>query len=526
MVPMEGAPVGGSGSGGHEGRVVEEEASPPGPCPRVTRISDQLCVGGLGGGLSTEAIECLLQEHSVTHLVVCGHRGTDAHVDAAEAAAASCGAELYVSPLVPSDASLAPGLLEAACAFVDEALEDDLSCVLVACSKGASRSVAVVLTHLMKARRLRLEQAFAEVARLRSRIWPSALLVEALLQLEAKVVEGEVDRNSVVRRIGSHAAWATAWHNRRRATLAEARAAWEEASKEGGSLEDAFRSCKQLLLGLEGTDLASYHLGRIGRPPHAEVCEVEPGLLLCGLGGLSAEAVGELLKECSVAHAVVCGRPDRDKHVAALTTAMLSRSGSDSSFCVVPVADSAGEDLLGYLETTSAFIATALAGDRPGKVLVSCRQGASRSATAVVAHLMLCRNLSALASFRLVAAKRWRLWPNAGFAEQLLRLEDALRIRRGEAPLAAEQRTEALRAIGVHAAWAANRQNLEECGVGRAEATLEDVGRFWEEAVASTGSLGECFERCKALTLGVDLAAFDGGDWPAGDATVLPPMPA
>merc|ERR1712032_535218 len=207
--------------------------------------------------------------------------------------------------------------------------------------------------------------------------------------------------------------------------------------------------------------------------------------------------------------AVVCGRPGRDAHVGVLQSAMGTMGLAGEAVCVVPIADSASEDLQSHLQTTPAFITAAIAARGSGKVLVCCRQGASRSASVVMAHLMTDRSWSVLEAFRHVAAKRWRLWPNAGFVTQLLRLQPSLKKPKDESSVAAVEQAETLCAIGIHAAWAANRQNLEETGAGRQGLTLEDVRGLWDQAAAAASSVEERFERCKALALGVDLSSFE-----------------
>merc|ERR1719492_34672 len=101
--------------------------------------------------------------------------------------------------------------------------------------------------------------------------------------------------------------------------------------------------------------------------------------------------------------------------------------------CVVPIADSASEDLQAHVQETIAFITAALVARGSGKVLVCCRQGASRSASVVMAHLMTERSWCVLDAFKHVATKRWRLWPNAGFVVQLLRLQGRLKKKQDEA---------------------------------------------------------------------------------------------
>eukprot|EP00927_Polykrikos_kofoidii_P056179 TRINITY_DN50342_c0_g1_i1.p1 TRINITY_DN50342_c0_g1~~TRINITY_DN50342_c0_g1_i1.p1 ORF type:complete len:537 (-),score=106.11 TRINITY_DN50342_c0_g1_i1:50-1660(-) len=502
------------------------------PCPRITSVTDGLLLGGVGGGLQPKAIECLLQEHAVTHLVVCGRREADKHVIAAEEACTSCGAEVHVAALVPEDTSKVQSIIEAACAFMETALADEFNCVLVACSKGASRSVAVVLAYMIASQSASLANAFESVASSRWRIWPSALLVDALIGFETRqvAIEGgdplDTAYISIVRRqIGMHAALATAWHNNVNTDVTAAETAWDEASAEDVTLEGVFASCKRRLLGLGGVDLADYgdetvadgpSRGQLSVSPQVDVCTIQEGLMLCGFGSLSADAVGDLLEKHSVVSVVVCGRPGRDKHVDVALAALNIAGLSADALHVVPVADSATESICKHFDAAVAFIrkvhSSAVRSNQ--NILIACRQGASRSVSVATAFKMMNAprgTASVLGAFREVAARRWRLWPNAGFVDQLLNLEDQLRASDGRMPASTEDRLAAQRAIGVHAAWASNRQNLEETGFGRAGLSMDDAEQFWEQATETTTSTEECFEKCKALCLGVDLSAFENG---------------
>lgn len=58
----------------------------------------------------------------------------------------------------------------------------------------------------------------------------------------------------------------------------------------------------------------------------------------------------------------------------------------------------------------------------PGVVYVHCQQGVSRSATVVLAYLMLYQNMSLMTAARAVREKR-EIFPNEGFLKQLCVLE-------------------------------------------------------------------------------------------------------
>lgn len=67
----------------------------------------------------------------------------------------------------------------------------------------------------------------------------------------------------------------------------------------------------------------------------------------------------------------------------------------------------------------------------PGKVLVHCAVGVSRSAALVLAYLMIHHHLSLLSSIRCVQEKRW-IFPNRGFLQQLLSLDRNLQSKVAE----------------------------------------------------------------------------------------------
>ncbi|CAE7708431.1 Dusp5 [Symbiodinium sp. CCMP2592] len=511
-------------------------ATNPGPCPQVSEVQallpdfvcralvrspreDRLLIGGVGGG-SPGAIGLILQTHAVTHLVVCGRVDQDVHVAAAREAVVDGGTELHIAPLVPDDKSDICRILDSAVAFIQDALDDELNAVLVACSKGASRSVAVVLAYLMSGG-ADLASAFDLVASARWRIWPSALLVDSLMTLEARAhasCAGACSKKEalpapksglpILRRIGAHAAWATAWHNGIQASLAEAEDSWDQCK--GLPLEEAFAKCKQALLGKSTAELELFaDQPRIawGQPPHAQVdniAGISDDLKICGLGGLSASAIASMLQKHCVKRVVVCGEPDRDAHVSAVKDALSIAGISTADLHIVPVRDSASEDLGSLLASAIDFVMAV-----PGRAtLIACRQGASRSATVAIACLVHELKVSVLEAFNQLAASRWRLWPNAGFVQQLLAFEDSLKLAQQGERTTDEYKEQVLRKIGIHAAWATNKHNLRT-GSGQQGLTMQEVEKFWNQAAREAKEPEERFELCKSLSLGVDLTSFD-----------------
>ncbi|KAL0107682.1 hypothetical protein PUN28_014766 [Cardiocondyla obscurior] len=91
------------------------------------------------------------------------------------------------------------------------------------------------------------------------------------------------------------------------------------------------------------------------------------------------------------------------------------------------VKDLPSEDISKYFYTAANFIDEAIS--VKGKVFVHCMQGVSRSATCVLAYLMIKRNMLAVDAIRLIRANR-DVHPNTGFLRQLAQLDNKLRRQR------------------------------------------------------------------------------------------------
>jgi len=86
--------------------------------------------------------------------------------------------------------------------------------------------------------------------------------------------------------------------------------------------------------------------------------------------------------------------------------------------------DTALYNLMPHFEKTSKFIHKALS-QPDGKILVHCRVGASRSATIVLAYLMLKHNKTVTEATTIVRGKR-EIGPNTGFLRQLCELQEMI----------------------------------------------------------------------------------------------------
>ncbi|KAG8507961.1 Dual specificity protein phosphatase 13 isoform B [Galemys pyrenaicus] len=81
-------------------------------------------------------------------------------------------------------------------------------------------------------------------------------------------------------------------------------------------------------------------------------------------------------------------------------------------------------DLSVYFLPVARYIRTALSGPH-GRVLVHCAMGVSRSATVVLAFLMICENMTLVEAIQTVQAHR-DICPNSGFLRQLQVLDNRL----------------------------------------------------------------------------------------------------
>ncbi|XP_055376683.1 dual specificity phosphatase 29 isoform X2 [Condylostylus longicornis] len=89
-----------------------------------------------------------------------------------------------------------------------------------------------------------------------------------------------------------------------------------------------------------------------------------------------------------------------------------------------PMLDQPTTDISRYFYIASKFIENAISSG--GKVLVHCLVGMSRSATCVLAHLMISKKMTAVEAIRTVRMRR-DIRPNDGFLQQLADLDNELK---------------------------------------------------------------------------------------------------
>ncbi len=101
--------------------------------------------------------------------------------------------------------------------------------------------------------------------------------------------------------------------------------------------------------------------------------------------------------------------------------------GSSIHYMGFPLWDTPTCNLVPYLGCASDFIASAL--DNNGKCLVNCQMGVSRSASCAMAYLLIKGNMTAVEALTQMRYHR-DVRPNDGFLEQLVQLDNSLRMTR------------------------------------------------------------------------------------------------
>ncbi|KAA0705597.1 Dual specificity protein phosphatase 3 [Triplophysa tibetana] len=125
------------------------------------------------------------------------------------------------------------------------------------------------------------------------------------------------------------------------------------------------------------------------------------------------------LKQLGVTHILNAADGESDMHVK---TGTEFYSGSGIIYRGVPAIDDDDFDLSKYFEEASGFIKSALSAEgEKGKVYVHCKMGYSRSATLVIAYLMLHHRMTVHDAVATVREKR-EIGPNEGFLLQLCEL--------------------------------------------------------------------------------------------------------
>lgn len=133
-----------------------------------------------------------------------------------------------------------------------------------------------------------------------------------------------------------------------------------------------------------------------------------------------------LLKRMGITH-VLNAAMGKEKELCLINTSPAFYKHVGIKFHGVEALDHVCFHLDNYFEEAANFIQDGV--ESKGKVLVHCRAGISRSATLVLAFLMLKKNLSVQEALRTVRSKR-AIIPNDGFLRQLCELDDRLNLEK------------------------------------------------------------------------------------------------
>ncbi|XP_063071535.1 dual specificity protein phosphatase 3b [Engraulis encrasicolus] len=154
--------------------------------------------------------------------------------------------------------------------------------------------------------------------------------------------------------------------------------------------------------------------------PSKEVNEVYPSIYV---GNESAARNVSCLQSLGVTHVLNAAEGDSLMHV---NTNAEFYAGTDITYYGIPAWDTDHFDLSVFFEEGADFIESALAYKHgTGKVFVHCQKGYSRSATLVLAFLMLRQSMDVRTAVAMVRQKR-EIGPNDGFLRQLCQLNDRL----------------------------------------------------------------------------------------------------
>ncbi|XP_060075360.1 dual specificity protein phosphatase 3-like [Ylistrum balloti] len=146
--------------------------------------------------------------------------------------------------------------------------------------------------------------------------------------------------------------------------------------------------------------------------------EVYPGIII---GDKVCSKNKRQLKAMGVTHVVNCCQGIKLNQIDSDVTYFRD---AGITFHGIQALDHSSYNMTPHFSAAANFIEKALQSNG-GKVYVHCMMGISRSATIVLAFLLLKKNLSLLEAVKMIRAKR-EVFPNEGFIRQLCMLESTL----------------------------------------------------------------------------------------------------
>ncbi|KAL8583850.1 hypothetical protein ACOMHN_040319 [Nucella lapillus] len=151
--------------------------------------------------------------------------------------------------------------------------------------------------------------------------------------------------------------------------------------------------------------------------PSTAYDEILPGLFI-GEGEMAKKLVA--MRDMGVTHMLNAALGKTQYHVNT-NHVMYKKRGIN--FLGIEATDFMNFDLTPFFHQAADFIEEGL---KEGKVFVHCVQGVSRSATLVIAYLMLKERKTVQSAVRFVRSKR-EICPNPGFMQQLCHFDQSLR---------------------------------------------------------------------------------------------------
>ncbi|XP_069112433.1 dual specificity protein phosphatase 3-like [Argopecten irradians] len=151
--------------------------------------------------------------------------------------------------------------------------------------------------------------------------------------------------------------------------------------------------------------------------PKDDYNEVYPGIII---GNKECSKNKKQLKAMGVTHLVNCCQGIKPNQIDSDATYFRNVG---ISFHGIHALDHSSYNMSPHFNSAANFIDKAL--ESNGKVYVHCSMGISRSATIVLAFLLLKRNLCLMEAVKMIRSKR-EVFPNEGFIRQLCILEGSL----------------------------------------------------------------------------------------------------
>ncbi|XP_020287764.1 dual specificity protein phosphatase 3 isoform X2 [Pseudomyrmex gracilis] len=172
---------------------------------------------------------------------------------------------------------------------------------------------------------------------------------------------------------------------------------------------------------LPGLDPNLHHWEYLRAQQEIDCDEVYPGIYI---GNGTTAKNKRYLKTLGITHILNAAE---GKRFGFVNTDSNYYADTTMKYLGLPIKDLPTADISEYFHVTASFIDEALT--RGGKAFVHCMQGVSRSATCVIAYLMIKKNMLAVDAINLLRTNR-DIHPNSGFLRQLAHLDNQLRRQR------------------------------------------------------------------------------------------------